>query len=58
MELVDLLSQVRPVGDEGVGPEVMSFVFKRALPPASPKPRIVMSMALVSMGYRGFCNGF
>ncbi len=57
MELVDLLRQARGFRNEGVGRIIKPFVFNRALPPGSPKPPIVMPMALVSMSYRGFCNG-
>jgi len=42
------------IRDDGLRHGVKSFTFSKALLPGTPKLQMIMSTALVSMGYRGF----
>ncbi len=54
MELVELLNQTRVIRDDRLRREDKSSIFNKDLLRGSPKLRMIMSTALVSMGYRGF----
>jgi len=49
-----MLNQTRAIRDDDLRFGVKSFIFSKALPPASAKLRMITSTALISMDYRGF----
>jgi hypothetical protein len=54
MELIELLNQTPSDLDDRLGTGVKCFLFNRAFLPGSPKLRLIMATALVSISYRGF----